>query len=296
MAELQKTALATAAVAMNNHEAAKLAGCYAEDAVIHVAGLNDFTGRDAVATNMLEWFETFSNVRFGFQRVWSQNDIVVLEWVLNGTYTGNLFGTKGQDLPIGHLGLSVLRFDPDGKVKEEHRYGDLGAVFAQLNKKKAPPAPPIPGKPEIFASSGSADEGARLDMAKGLYAAIQTKAEGDFMSKLTDDIEYEGHLGTVKGKAEAKKFYESLIKAFPDIQFNVTGGYTAGDYAIVEYTLTGTHKGPILGMPPSNHLITVHAVDVLRVVDGKVARAQTYSNGLELMTQLGAMPPVIPPK
>jgi steroid delta-isomerase-like uncharacterized protein len=296
MADLQKAALATAAVALNEHNAAKLASCYAEDAVIHVAGLNDVMGRDAIAMNTQEWFETFSNVRLGFRRVWIQNDVVILEWVLNGTYTGDLFGAKGKEQPIGHLGLSVLGFDSDGHVKEEHRYGDLGAVYAQVTKKNAPPPPPIPPSAEMFASNGSPDEVARVELAKGLYAAIQAKSEPDFLSKLADDVEYEGHLGNVKGKAEGKKFFQSLTKAFPDIQLDVEGAYSAGDYAIVAYTLTGTNKGPILGIPASNRRVRIHAVDVVKIADGKVTRAQTYSNGLELMTQLGAMAPVVPPK
>ncbi len=296
LADLQKAALGTAAAALNAHDPAKIAGCYADGAVIHVAGLNDISGKDAIAANMKEWFDTFSNVKVAFKRVWVQKDVIVLEWVLNGTYTGDLFGTKGKDQPIGHLGLSLLWFDDDGHVKEEHRYGDLGTVAQQVSKKNAPPLPELPAAPETIASTGSPDEAGRLDVAKGVYAALQSKSEADFLGKLSDDVEYDGHLGHVKGKADAKKFLRSLTKAFPDLKFDVTNGWAIGDYAIVEYVLSGTHKGAILGMPPTNRAITTHAVDVLKIADGKVVRAATYSNGLELLTQLGASSPIVPPK
>jgi len=294
MADMQKAALMTAAAALNGHDATKLASCYADDAVIRVAGLNEVSGKDAIAKNMQEWFDTFSNVKIGFGRVWIAGDVVVLQWVLNGTYTGDLFGAKGKDQPIGHLGLSVLFFDADGHVKEEHRYGDLGVVAEQVNKKGAPPPPPIPAAPEMFAAHGSAEESARLDVARSLYAALDKKSEGDFVGSLADDVEYEGHLGKVKGKAEAKKFYQTLTKGFPDARFDVTGAWSVGDYAIVEYTLKGTNKGSLLGHPATNGPVTIHAVDVVKVEGGKVERASTFSNGLELMTQLGTFRVVAP--
>jgi steroid delta-isomerase-like uncharacterized protein len=298
LADLEKTALAAAGAALNAHDAVKLAGLYADDAVIRVAGLNEVTGRDAIMKNMQEWFDTFSNVKVGFGRVWFAGDVVVLEWVLNGTYTGDFFGVKGKDQPIGHLGLSVLWFNPDGRVKEEHRYGDLGAVMQQVTKTAAPPLPTIPDAPQMFAPSGSAEETARLDLVKKLYGAIEKKGESDFLALLADDVEYEGHLGKVKGRAEAKKFFQSLTKGFPDAAFTVSNAWAVGDYVIVEYTLNGTNKGTLLGLAPTNRPVSVHAVDVVRVEGGKIARAATYSNGLELMTQLGAFKvgaPVVPP-
>jgi len=51
-------------------------------------------------------------------------------------------------------------------------------------------------------------------------------------------------------------------------------------------------------MPPTQHPVEIHAVDILKVLGERVARASTYSNGLELMTELGAFKldkPVVPP-
>ena len=299
MASMQNAALTTAAVALNAHDAAKLASCYADAAVIRVAGLNEVNGKDEITRNMQEWFDTFSDVKVGFSHVWIAGDVAVLEWVLTGTYSGDLLGEKGKDQPIGHLGLSVLWFDQDGHVKEEHRYGDLGAVMQQVTKKAAPPLPTLPAALEIQTSTGSADEAAHLEAAKGVYSALEKKNEGDFVSRLSDDVEYEGHLGKVKGKAEAKKFFQTLTHGFADAKFDVTNGWAVGSVAIIEYTLGGTNKAALLGAGPTNRPISVHAVDIVRIVDGKVARASTYSNGLELMTQLGAfkvIPPVMVPK
>jgi steroid delta-isomerase-like uncharacterized protein len=304
LADLERVALLSAAQALNAHDAGKVAGAYSDDALIRVAGLSELHGRAAAQANMQEWFETFSGVKVGFRKVWMFGPVVVAEWVLNGMYTGDFFGQKGQNQPIGHVGLSLLWFDDNGLVKEEHRYGDLGAVAQQVGARgaKATPAPSmpiLPPAPTIVPAPGAGDPGpSRVELAKGLYDSIELKVEAEFLGKLADDVTYEGHLGQVNGKAEAKVFFESLVKAFPDAKFRISNAWGSGDTAIVEYTLTGTHKGPILGMPPTNRPISVHVVDVVRFAGDKVARVSTFSNGLEIMTQLGAFnldKPVVPP-
>jgi ketosteroid isomerase-like protein len=287
LAELQKTALMSAAMALNSHDAKGVAAAYADDALISVAGLNDLSGKAQIQSNMQEWFDTFSKVKVGWSRVWTKNDVMVLEWVLNGTHTGELFGVKGTDQPIGHLGLSILTFDQDGHVKAEHRYGDLGTVMAQVTGKGAKPIPQVPAAPEMIPSTGAPDEDAKVEVVKSVYASLEKKSEADFLGKLSDDIEYEGHLGSVKRKPDAKKFFATFTKAFPDAKFEVASSWGFGDYAIVEYTLRATHKAPILGLAATNRKVIVHAVDVYKTKDGKVVKAQTYSNGLELLNQLG---------
>jgi steroid delta-isomerase-like uncharacterized protein len=292
----EKAAMQTAMSALNAHDAKAFSAVYADDAVISVAGLNDVTGRDAIAANIQDWFDTFGDVKVGFNRVWMTGaDVVLLEWVINGTYSGGLFGVKATNTPIGHTGLSVLWFDGDGHVKAEHRYGDLGTVMTQVGatKQAARPIPPLPAAPQVAAASGSSNETTNLATAKALYASIEQKAGNDFLGMLADDIEYDGiiHLATVKGKAEGKKFFQTVTGAFPDLKFAIANSWSIGDDAIVEYVMTGTQNGPLGTLATSKRPIRVHAVDVLHMKDGKISRAATYSNSLEMMSELGLFQP-----
>ena len=103
LADLEKAALMSATLALNTHDAAKVAEQYADNAVIRVAGLSEVDGRAAAQANMQEWFQTFGAIKVGFRQVWMFGDVVVAEWVLHGSYTGDFFGTKGDDQPIGHM-------------------------------------------------------------------------------------------------------------------------------------------------------------------------------------------------
>lgn len=295
LAEMQKMGLMTALEGLNGHDPKKFASVYANDAVITVAGLNEVRGRDAIAANMAEWFETFKDIKLGFSRVWVKGDTMVLEWVINGKHHGELFGVKGTEQPIGHYGLSVVTFDQDGKVARENRYGELGAVMTQIGgkgaKAKPRPIPPVPAAPETIAAKGTPEEDKNLDAAKALFGALESKKEADFVAAVTDDVEHDGllHLETGKGKDEAKKFFKQFTTAFPDAKFEVTKAQTIGDYAIVESTMKATQKGPLGSIAATKKPVAVHLVDIVRVKDGKVARAWTYQNSVELQQQLGLL-------
>lgn len=291
LAEMQKQGLGTALAGLNGHDPKMFASVYADDAVISVAGLNEVKGREAITQNMAEWFEVFTKAKLGFSRVWVKGDTMVLEWVINGTHHGELFGVKGTEQPIGHYGLSVVQFSPDGKVVRENRYGELGTVMTQVGaagaKAKPRAIPEVPAAPETIVAKG--DEEKNVEVAKTALTALENKKEADFTNVLTDDVEQDGvfHLETSKGKDGAKKFFKSFTTAFPDAKFEITKALAIGDYAIVETTLKGTHKGALGSIQPTKKPVAVHLVDVFKIKDGKVARAWTYQNSLEMQQQLG---------
>ena len=291
MAEMQKAAVMTVLQGLNGHDPKMFASVYADDAIISVAGLNEVNGRAAVEQNMAEWFEVFSKAKLGFSRVWVKGNAMVLEWVINGTHHGELFGVKGTEQPIGHYGLSIVQFNNDGKVEREDRYGELGAVMTQVGaagaKQKPRPIPEVPAAPETVLAKG--DEDKNLDVAKVLLTALENKKEADFTAGLTDDIEQDGvfHLETSKGKDGAKKFFKGFTTAFPDAKFDVKKSFAIGDYAIVMSTMNATHKGALGTIAATKRPVSVHLVDIFKIKDGKVARAWTYQNSLEMQQQLG---------
>ncbi len=294
MAEMQKEAIGEALKGLNGQDPKKFASVYADDGVISVAGLNEVNGRAAIEQNMTEWFETFKDVKLGFSRVWVKNETLVLEWVINGKHHGELFGVKGTEQPIGHYGLSIVTVNPEGKVASEHRYGELGAVMTQVGgagaKVKPRPIPAIPAAPETIMTTGAADEEKNVEVAKNVLASLEGgKKEADFTNLLADDVEQDGlfHLEMSKGKDGAKKFYKSFTTAFPDAKFETTKALGIGEYAIVESVLKGTHKGALGTIQPTKKPIAIHLVDIFKIKDGKVARAWTYQNSLEMQQQLG---------
>jgi steroid delta-isomerase-like uncharacterized protein len=288
--EMQKVDIGDALDGLNTHDAKKFASVYAEDAVIDVAGLNQITGREGVVANMTEWFDVFKNAKLGFAKVWAKGDAMIVEWVINGTHHGELFGVKGTEQPIGHYGLSIITFSPDGRVQKESRYGDLGTVMTQINgKAKARPIPEVPKDPEMIEAGDAATEEKNVGIAKAVLGSLESKKEADFTALLADDIQHDGlfALETTKGKDDAKKFFKAFTTAFPDAKFETSRTFGIGDYAIVESILKATQKGALGTIQPTKKPIAIHVVDIFKIKDGKVVRAWTYQNSLEMQQQLG---------
>jgi len=303
MKDMQGAAMQAALDGLNNHDAKRFASVYADNAIINVVGMNTVTGREAIQTNMQEWFDTFSKIKLGFSRVWEKGNVVALEWVINGTHTGQLFGVKGTEQPIGHYGLSIVWFDDDGKVKEEHRYGELGVVMTQIGaagaKEKPRPIPTVPATAELNEGKDS-DDPKVLDAAKSVHTALAAGKKEDFMNMVSDDVEYDGILSinTVKGKKDALALFGTLRTAFPDMAFQDQNAWSFGDNVIIEYTMTGTQKGKLGTLAASKKPVNVHLVDIYKMKDGKIARGWTYQNSLELMGQVKDInvPQITPPK
>jgi predicted ester cyclase len=63
-----------------------------------------------------------------------------------------------------------------------------------------------------------------------------------------------------------------------------------GDKAVVRYTFIGTHKGEIMGIPPTNKKATNWIIQIDRIAGGKFVECWVRSDTLGFMQQLGVVP------
>jgi steroid delta-isomerase-like uncharacterized protein len=294
LAELQQKTLKGFVEAMNAHDAKKLAGLYTDSAVLKMGG-PDATGRDAIAQSFQKIFDGFKDYTCAVNRAWVKDDVVVSEWALTGTHTGDFWGVKGTEKKVGLTGADVAWYTPDGQIKEHHVYADFGTIFSQIgqSKMKARAIPTLAKQPpQTLTAKGTPEEAKNLDVAKAVTASFESKKDADFLAALTDASEWDDMIQahTMKGKADAKKFFKELTTAFPDVKMAQNNAWGVGDFAIVEFTMTGTNKGAFFGMPATKKPISERALDIIQVKDGKAVKGWTYMNGADLMTQLGVGP------
>ena len=60
-----------------------------------------------------------------------------------------------------------------------------------------------------------------------------------------------------------------------------------GDRVVVELNITGTHDGPMMGLPPTGKKISFRDVTILRLKDGKIVEQRGLTDYLSIMMQLG---------
>jgi len=68
---------------------------------------------------------------------------------------------------------------------------------------------------------------------------------------------------------EQKNLLLLMRTAFPDLTSHEDALVVDGEFAVIRWTITGTHKGELLGLAPRQKTITVSGMDMLRIVDGK---------------------------
>ena len=128
---------------------------------------------------------------------------------------------------------------------------------------------------------------------------IESYNAGDFdrlRSLLADDF-YEEELGTqrrIDGADARVAAAQAWKRAFPDERGTITGMTTGGNTVAIEVTWEGTQSGPIATpdgqeLPPSNKRVTLKAVEVIDVEDGKLKALRHYFDLMTLLQQIEAM-------
>jgi predicted ester cyclase len=80
--------------------------------------------------------------------------------------------------------------------------------------------------------------------------------------------------------------------AFPDLSV-VPDTVVADDESIAfAYTLTGTHNGPFVGIPPTGKKVKIRGLQISKFKDGKMVERWGSSDELGLLAQLGVGPHV----
>jgi steroid delta-isomerase-like uncharacterized protein len=295
LAELQLTSAKAFADALNQHDAEKYVALFTPDGVERAYGEPDAVGHDGIVANLKALFSGVPDFKIGFGRIWQKGNLLVCAWAWTGTDTGGFMGNKPTGRSIGLEGVSTVLYTDDGLVKEIHRYADDATLMSQLDPKakkgslRAPPT--LPPSMDVVASTGSPDEDKGIDIAKGLYAALDNKKAADVMALFTEESTADDYTmaASMKGLKDWKAMYDTYVKAFPDFKQAVSTQLAIKDYVITEGVFHATHKGAMGSIRASGKPVSVHFLDVAQLKDGKIAHFWTWANAAEMLTEIGAM-------
>lgn len=105
-----------------------------------------------------------------------------------------------------------------------------------------------------------------------------------------DCIDHDPAPGQVPGPEGYRTFFTGMRTAFPDLSV-APDAVVADDESIAfAYTLTGTHKGPLMGIPPTGKKVKIRGLQISKFKDGKMVERWGSSDELGLLTQLGVGP------
>lgn len=78
--------------------------------------------------------------------------------------------------------------------------------------------------------------------------------------------------------------------SFPDLRCTVDDMLAEGDKVATRWAIRGTHRGDLMGIPPTGKQIEVPGITIHHFVDGKIAEGWTNVDMLGMLQQLGVAP------
>ncbi|QIN82326.1 ester cyclase [Rubrobacter tropicus] len=91
------------------------------------------------------------------------------------------------------------------------------------------------------------------------------------------------------GPEEMKRTVRVVTVGFPDNRHEVEEVVAEGDAVVLRCTLTGTHEGEFMGMPPTGRRIEVGEIHIYRLREGKAVEHRVGRDDLGAMRQLGVI-------
>ncbi len=97
-----------------------------------------------------------------------------------------------------------------------------------------------------------------------------------------------GITGDFEGVKQAISIHRT---GYPDMHFTIEEQVAEGDKVVSLWTITGTHKGEWVGIPPTGKQISIHGMSLQRYQGGKMVEGWLAMDMLGWMQQIGVVPP-----
>jgi predicted ester cyclase len=155
---------------------------------------------------------------------------------------------------------------------------------------------PLPGElPQVIVDSGSAAEHNKA-VVRRFFEGAMNRHDPNILDEVAAP-EYVNYLPVASGPldlAASKGSLQEFFNAFPDLRWVDEGMIAEGDLIASRYTVTGTHRGTLMGIPATGRQIALHGTSLHKLKNGKIVEDWPGFSPLELLEQLGASPSMVP--
>jgi steroid delta-isomerase-like uncharacterized protein len=128
-----------------------------------------------------------------------------------------------------------------------------------------------------------------------LYQSVWNERRLEFINEVFAETHAVGDptlLGGAVGPAAYRCQMERFLAGFPDLKLTVDDTVSEEDKLVVAWTITGSHKGVFLGVPPTNKKVSFSGITINQIADGKIIESTVIWDTLGLLKQLGISLPV----
>lgn len=123
---------------------------------------------------------------------------------------------------------------------------------------------------------------------------VEAFNEGDIEAVdelLTDSyVRHDPNSPEVHGPEEEKRLIAMYLTAFPDLHFTVEDMVAEGGKVATRIGISATHRGELLGIPPTEKRLAFTAMELYRLAEGKFDEQWVNVGTLGMMQQIGVIP------
>jgi steroid delta-isomerase-like uncharacterized protein len=133
-----------------------------------------------------------------------------------------------------------------------------------------------------------------IQLEEKLYREGDWDAIGDVY---TEDVEFTSPDGSViRGRDQVADYFRREAEAFSDTTFSQELIAADGDLAVVTWSWSGTHSKDLTApsgqtLSATGNRISMDAVSICRIRDGRIASMRRYYDRLDMMMALGVITP-----
>jgi predicted ester cyclase len=232
----------------------------------------------------------FPDRRWQIDELIAEGDMVACRLTVSGTY--------GDIPPIPVEGAMLVRTPPtgepyavqhvhlfrvaDGKVTDHRAVRDDLGLLLQLGV-LAPPDHALEVTQARNATVERNEDVARR-FVETIFNQKRTEALEEFMRP--DVILHHSGRTLTPGLDGIKQHQRTLFLGLPDLHYEIEDVVAAGDRVVVRLTISGTHRGEYWGFAATGKRVTMTAIHVLRLMDGKIAETWSESDAVGMREQL----------
>lgn len=219
------------------------------------------------------------DVYFDIQDIFAESDRVSVRYQFTGTHKGDLFGIPTTGKKINFSGINIYRFE-NAKGAEVWQVWDWASVLRQI---------------DVLDVGSEKLKVCEADMLL-LRKAVQAVNDRDFTilaTYLTDNFQRHDLTSAFPdsevGSGAGINFVKALLKAFPDVIFNIQDIFSENDRAVIRFQFTGTHKGDLFGIAPTDKKVDFSGVNFYRFENGKIAEVWQVWDWGGVLKQIGVL-------
>ncbi len=110
---------------------------------------------------------------------------------------------------------------------------------------------------------------------------------GSLEELVHDDYVYRSPGEEIRGRDGLAALFGAYRGAFPDLRMEIDELVAAGDTTVMTFTLTGTHRGNLLGHAPTDRRFKIHGMIRSHFREGRITDEWEILDQLGLFEQLG---------